>query len=123
MRTLLAFVISLLSLLFGTAPAAAQEGINVTAAAKTPTVAAGTTATIEVTFTFANELHIWPNKPILPKGMEAKLHQTAWAIRERSGLGTVILLAGDPVFRAQAPFTRRLLFNAIFFGPYRPVTE
>lgn len=60
---------------------------------------------------------------LLPKGMEAKLHQTAWAIRERSGLGTVILLAGDPVFRAQAPFTRRLLFNAIFFGPYRPVTE
>ncbi|MBK8789215.1 MAG: hypothetical protein IPO28_03295 [Holophagaceae bacterium] len=25
--------------------------------------------------------------------MEAKLYQTAWAIRERSGLGTVILLA------------------------------
>jgi len=60
---------------------------------------------------------------LLPKAMEAKLHQTAWAIRERSGLGAVILLAGDPVFRAQTPFTRRLLFNAIFFGPYRPVTE
>jgi len=60
---------------------------------------------------------------LLPKAMEAKLHQTAWAIREKSGLGAVILLAGDPVFRAQTPFTRRLLFNAIFFGPYRPVME
>ncbi|MCE1203221.1 MAG: hypothetical protein LWW79_01240 [Holophagaceae bacterium] len=60
---------------------------------------------------------------LLPKAMEAKLQQTAWAIRERSGLGTVILLAGDPVFRAQTPFTRRLLFNAIFFGPYRPAVE
>ncbi|MFN7959357.1 MAG: M14 family zinc carboxypeptidase [Holophagaceae bacterium] len=56
---------------------------------------------------------------LLPKAMEAKLHQTAWAIRERSGQGAVILLAGDPVFRAQAPFTRRLLFNALFFGAYR----
>ncbi|MFZ1377563.1 MAG: hypothetical protein WAS25_13310, partial [Geothrix sp.] len=60
---------------------------------------------------------------LLPKAMEAKLHQTAWAIREKSGLGAVILLAGDPVFRAQTPFTRRLLFNAIFFGAYRPVME
>jgi len=60
---------------------------------------------------------------LLPKAMEAKLHQTAWAIREKSGLGAVILLAGDPVFRAQTPFTRRLLFNAIFFGPYRPIAE
>lgn len=70
MRTLMTFAISLLSLLLATAPAAAQEGINVTAAAKTPSVAAGSTATVEVTFTFANELHIWPNKPVLPKGLE-----------------------------------------------------
>ena len=60
---------------------------------------------------------------LVPKAMEAKLQQTAYAIRERSGLGAVILVAGDPVFRAQSPFTRRLLFNAIFFGAYRPVTE
>jgi hypothetical protein len=60
---------------------------------------------------------------LLPKAMEAKLHQTAWALRERSGLGAVILVAGDPVFRAQTPFTRRLLFNAIYFGAYRPVSE
>lgn len=33
------------------------------------------------------------------------------------------LLAGDPVFRGQTPFTRRLLYNAIFFGAYRPPVE
>ncbi len=60
---------------------------------------------------------------LLPKAMEAKLQQTAWAIRERAGQGAVILLAGDPVFRAQSPFTRRILFNAIFFGAYQPVME
>jgi hypothetical protein len=60
---------------------------------------------------------------LVPKAMEPKLQQTAYALRERSGLGAVILVAGDPVFRAQTPFTRRLLFNAIFFGAYRPTTE
>ena len=60
---------------------------------------------------------------LVPKAMEAKLQQTAYALRERSGLGAVILVAGDPVFRAQTPFTRRLLFNAIFFGAYRPTPE
>ena len=60
---------------------------------------------------------------LLSKAMEAKLQQTAYALRERAGLGTVILVAGDPVFRAQTPFTRRLFFNAIFFGAYRPTTE
>ncbi len=60
---------------------------------------------------------------LLPKPMEAKLQQSAYAIRERSGLGAVILVAGDPVFRAQTPFTRRLLFNAIFFGAYRPAID
>jgi len=60
---------------------------------------------------------------LVPKAMEAKLQQTAYAIRERSGMGAVILISGDPVFRAQTPFTRRLLFNAIFFGAYRPATD
>ena len=60
---------------------------------------------------------------LLPKAMEAKLQQTAYALRERSGQGQVILLAGDPVFRAQTPFTRRVLLNAIFFGAYRPSME
>ncbi|WP_257304739.1 M14 family zinc carboxypeptidase [Geothrix campi] len=60
---------------------------------------------------------------LVPKAMEAKLQQTAYAFREKLGLGAVILVAGDPVFRGQAPFTRRLLFNAIFFGAYRPAPE
>jgi hypothetical protein len=60
---------------------------------------------------------------LLPKPLEAKLQQSAYALRERSGQGAVILLAGDPVFRAQTPFTRRVLFNAIFFCTYRPAFE
>ena len=60
---------------------------------------------------------------LLSKPMEAKLQQSAYALREHSGRGTLILVAGDPVFRAQTPFTRRLLFNAIFYGPYRPGQE
>jgi hypothetical protein len=60
---------------------------------------------------------------LVPKAMQAKLQQTAYAIREKLGQGAVILVAGDPVFRGQTPFTRRLLFNAIFFGAYRPAPE
>ena len=60
---------------------------------------------------------------LVPKAMEAKLQQTAYAFREKLGLGAVILVAGDPVFRGQTPFTRRLLFNAIYFGAYRPAPE
>ncbi len=60
---------------------------------------------------------------LLPKALETRLQQSAYALREHSGTGTVILVAGDPVFRAQTPFTRRLLFNAIFFGAYRPTPE
>jgi hypothetical protein len=60
---------------------------------------------------------------LVPKAMEAKLQQTAYAFREKLGQGAVILVAGDPVFRGQTPFTRRLLFNAIFFGAYRPAPE
>ncbi len=82
---------------------------------------------LELSQTGENPLHYLKEglkiSGLLPKAMEAKLHQTAWAIRERSGQGTVILLAGDPVFRAQTPFTRRLLFNALFFGAYQTVLE
>ncbi len=60
---------------------------------------------------------------LLPKALEPRLQQSAYALRERSGQGAVILVAGDPVFRAQTPFTRRLLFNAIFFGAYRPAAQ
>jgi hypothetical protein len=55
--------------------------------------------------------------------MEAKLQLSAYALREHAGRGALILVAGDPVFRAQTPFTRRLLFNAIFFGAYHPDQE
>ena len=60
---------------------------------------------------------------LVPKAMAAKLQQTAYALREQSGQGAVILVAGDPVFRAQTPFTRRVLCNAIFFGAYRPPSD
>jgi hypothetical protein len=60
---------------------------------------------------------------LLPKPLEEKLQQSAYALREHAGQGAVILVAGDPVFRAQTPFTRRLVFNAIFFGAYRPSVE
>lgn len=60
---------------------------------------------------------------LVPKAMEVKLQQTAYAFREKLGRGAVILVAGDPVFRGQEPFTRRLLFNAIFFGAYQPAPE
>ncbi len=70
MRTLMVFVTSLLALLLAVAPAAAQEGITITAAPRSPSASAGSTATVDVTFSFANDLHIWPNKPVLPAGME-----------------------------------------------------
>ena len=60
---------------------------------------------------------------LVSRDLEAKLQQTAYALRERQGQGAVILVAGDPVFRGQTPFTRRLLFNAIYFGAYRPPVE
>lgn len=60
---------------------------------------------------------------LVPKAAEAKLQQTAYAVREHLGRGAVILVAGDPVFRGQSPFTARLLHNAIFFGAYQPPAE
>ncbi|MBI4911467.1 MAG: hypothetical protein HY823_01915 [Acidobacteria bacterium] len=57
---------------------------------------------------------------ILPPALEPKLHQTAYALRERKGRGALILFAGDPLFRGGAPFTARSFLNAIFFGAYTP---
>ena len=54
----------------------------------------------------------------LPKGLEPRLQQTAYLLRERKGKGAVILFAGDPVFRGNAPFTTRAFLNALFFGAY-----
>ncbi|HLO66295.1 MAG TPA: M14 family zinc carboxypeptidase [Holophaga sp.] len=60
---------------------------------------------------------------LAPKAMEARLQQTAWALRERKGKGAVILFAGDPVHRGCAPFTTRAFMNALFFGAYAPADE
>ena len=82
---------------------------------------------LELTAAGENPLHFGKENlkvsGLVPKAMEAKLQQSAYALREHSGQGTIILVAGDPVFRAQTPFTKRLLFNALFFGAYLPPSE
>jgi hypothetical protein len=55
---------------------------------------------------------------LLPKPLEAKLHHTAYALRERKGRGGLILFAGDPVFRGASPYTTRAFLNALLFGAY-----
>lgn len=60
---------------------------------------------------------------LVPMPLEAKLQDTAYALRERLGQGALILIAGDPLFRGQTPFTRRVFLNALFFGAYRPGPE
>lgn len=74
-----------------------------------------------------NPLH-YPKGPLKVAGLlaaplEEKLQQTAYALREPLGQGAVVAFAGDPVFRANQPFTRRVFFNAFFFGPYRASME
>ncbi|MFT3684819.1 MAG: thioredoxin family protein [Phycisphaerales bacterium] len=68
LRTLTTLFALLVTSLF-VATARAQEGITVSASTASPTVAAGGTVNVEVTFTFENNLHIWPHKPVLPPGM------------------------------------------------------
>jgi hypothetical protein len=46
-----------------------------------------------------------------------RLARTAYATREGLGRGQVILFSGDPCFRNWTLGTRRLLLNAIFYGP------
>ena len=46
-----------------------------------------------------------------------RLARTAYATREGLGRGQVILFSGDPGFRNWTLGTRRLLLNAIFYGP------
>ena len=60
---------------------------------------------------------------LLAPPLEEKLQQTAYALREPLGLGAVVAFAGDPVFRANQPFTRRAFLNALFFAPYRASVE
>jgi hypothetical protein len=74
-----------------------------------------------------NPLH-FPKAPLkvsglLSPGLEEKLQHTAYALREAQGAGTVVAFAGDPLFRANQPYTRRAFLNAIFFGPYRSQGE
>ncbi|BDU71810.1 M14 family metallopeptidase [Mesoterricola silvestris] len=57
---------------------------------------------------------------LLPRPLEAKVRQSAYALRERKGRGAVILFSGDPVHRGCAPFTARAFHNALFFGAYAP---
>lgn len=60
---------------------------------------------------------------LLPKALEPRLRLTSYALREHRGAGTVILFAGDPVFRGMSAFTTRVFLNAIFFGSYRANSE
>ncbi len=74
-----------------------------------------------------NPLH-FPKAPLkvsglISPGLEEKLHLTAYALRESLGLGTVVAFAGDPLFRANQPYTRRAFLNALFFAPYRAQVE
>jgi len=46
-----------------------------------------------------------------------RLARTAYATRESRGRGQVVLFLDEPVFRAWTPGTRRLLVNAILYGP------
>ncbi|HJW33843.1 MAG TPA: M14 family zinc carboxypeptidase [Holophagaceae bacterium] len=60
---------------------------------------------------------------LLAPPLEEKLQNTAYALRESLGMGAVVAFAGDPVFRANQPYTRRAFLNAIFFGPYQSAGE
>ncbi len=57
---------------------------------------------------------------LLPAALEAKVRDSAYALRERKGKGAVILFSGDPVHRGCAPLTTRVFYNALFFGAYAP---
>lgn len=57
---------------------------------------------------------------LLPPKLEAKVRNSAYALREHKGRGAVILFSGDPVHRGCAPLTTRAFYNALFFGAYAP---
>ena len=54
-----------------------------------------------------------------PDNTERLLRRTVWAATERHGRGKVVMLAGDPLFRAFWRGTARLLTNAMLFGTGR----
>jgi len=47
----------------------------------------------------------------------ARIASSAYLVRERVGQGQVILFAGEPTFRGATLGTRRLLLNAVVYGP------
>lgn len=55
---------------------------------------------------------------LLAKTLEPRLQLSSYLLREHRGKGAVILFAGDPVYRGQAPFTTRAFLNSLFFGAY-----
>ena len=71
---------------------------------------------VEVPARFAalDELHL--GGLLWPEGA-GRLAETAYATREGVGRGQVILFLNDPEFRAWTVGTRRLLTNAILYGP------
>jgi hypothetical protein len=54
-----------------------------------------------------------------PENTERLLERTVWAATERKGRGHVVMLAGDPLFRAFWRGPARLLTNAMLFGTGR----
>jgi len=54
-----------------------------------------------------------------PANTERLLEKTIWAATERQGRGQVVMLAGDPLFRAFWRGPARLLTNAMLFGSGR----
>lgn len=69
LHTLAALVAALLSL-WPLASTQAQEGVTVTAAPQFTSVTPGQNLAVAVTFDFAKNLHIWPNVPEVPDGVE-----------------------------------------------------
>jgi hypothetical protein len=55
----------------------------------------------------------WPGNTV------ETLRKTVWAAAERQGRGNVVILAGDPLYRAFWRGPARLLTNAILFGTRR----
>jgi hypothetical protein len=71
---------------------------------------------VETAARYSDEKTLRISGLIWPEARPGWAH-TAWAARERSGNGQIILFAGDPYFRAFTHGTGRMLINAILLGP------
>ncbi len=78
------------------------------------TLVAGPPAQVAARFAGVDRLHLggllWPEAA-------GRLANTAYAVRESKGRGQIILFLNEPEFRGWTLGTRRLLQNAILFGP------